>query len=93
MARFNLNGFLDNSRFEDFFARFTGGTSDHDHLNGIDERTMSCSEAAGDDDVAGMAGNDMLNGGSGDDKVWGGSGNDNLVRRHRQRSSGRRLRR
>ena len=23
MARFNLNGFLDNSRFEDFFARFT----------------------------------------------------------------------
>ena len=24
MARFNLNGFLDNSRFEDFFARFTG---------------------------------------------------------------------
>jgi Ca2+-binding RTX toxin-like protein len=34
MARFNLNGFLDNSRFEDFFARFGGGTSDHDHLNG-----------------------------------------------------------
>ena len=34
MARFNLNGFLDNSRFEDFFARFGGGSSDHDHLNG-----------------------------------------------------------
>jgi hypothetical protein len=28
MARFNLNGFLDNSRFEDFFARFTGGSAD-----------------------------------------------------------------
>ena len=23
MARFNLNSFLDNSRFEDFFARLT----------------------------------------------------------------------
>jgi len=25
MARFNLNVFLDNSRFEDFFLRFGGG--------------------------------------------------------------------
>ena len=24
MARFNLNSFLDNNRFEDFFARFGG---------------------------------------------------------------------
>ena len=30
MARFNLNGFLDNSRFEDFFANFGGGTSIED---------------------------------------------------------------
>ena len=34
MARFNLNRFLDDSRFEDFFAQFTGGGSGHDHLNG-----------------------------------------------------------
>ena len=34
MARFNLNGLFNNDRFEDFFARFTGGGSDHDHMNG-----------------------------------------------------------
>ena len=34
MARFNLNGFLDNSRFEDFFAKFGGGTSGQDQMNG-----------------------------------------------------------
>ena len=29
MARFNLNSFLNNDRFEDFFAQFTGGGSGH----------------------------------------------------------------
>ena len=77
MARFNLNGFLDNSRFEDFFARFGGGSSDHDHLNGTTGSNILFGGAK-EDTLAGMAGNDMLNGGSGDDKVWGGSGNDNL---------------
>ena len=77
MARFNLNGFLDNSRFEDFFARFGGGSSDHDHLNGTTGGNTLFGGAS-DDTLAGMAGNDTLNGGSGDDKVWGGSGNDNL---------------
>jgi Ca2+-binding RTX toxin-like protein len=77
MARFNLNGFLDNSRFEDFIARFTGGTSGHDHLNGSTSGNTLFG-GSGDDDVSGMAGNDMLNGGTGADKLWGGSGNDNL---------------
>src|SRR5256714_5540535 len=77
MARFNLNGFLDNSRFEDFFARFTGGSSGHDHLNGTTGGNALFG-GSGDDDVSGMAGNDTLNGGSGADKIWGGSGNDNL---------------
>ena len=77
MARFNLNGFLDNSRFEDFFARFGGGSSDHDHLNGTTSNNTLFGGAK-EDTLAGMAGNDTLNGGSGDDKVWGGSGNDNL---------------
>ena len=77
MARFNLNGFLDNSRFEDLIARFTGGSSGHDHLNGTTGGNALFA-GAGDDDVAGMAGNDTLNGGSGADKLWGGSGNDNL---------------
>ena len=78
MARFNLNGFLDNSLFEDFFARFTGGSSGHDHLNGTTGGNTLFG-GSGDDAVSGMAGNDTLNGGSGDDKVWGGSGNDNLA--------------
>ena len=77
MARFNLNGFLDNSRFEDFFARFGGGSSDHDHLNGT-TGSNTLFGGAKEDTLAGMAGNDTLNGGSGADKVWGGSGNDNL---------------
>jgi Ca2+-binding RTX toxin-like protein len=77
MARFNLNGFLDNSRFEDFFARFGGGSSDHDHLNGTTGNNV-LSGGAKEDTLAGMAGSDMLNGGSGADKLWGGSGNDNL---------------
>jgi Ca2+-binding RTX toxin-like protein len=77
MARFTLNGFLDNSRFEDFIARFTGGTSGHDHLNGSTSGNTLFG-GSGDDDVSGMAGNDMLNGGTGADKLWGGSGNDNL---------------
>jgi Ca2+-binding RTX toxin-like protein len=77
MARFNLNGFLDNSRFEDFFARFTGGSADHDHLNGTTGNNTLFAGAKADT-LAGMAGNDMLNAGSGDDKVWGGSGNDKL---------------
>src|SRR3954469_2324903 len=77
MARFNLNGFLDNSRFEDLLARFTGGSSGHDHLNGTTGGNALFG-GSGDDDVAGMAGNDTLNGGSGADKIWGGSGNHNL---------------
>ena len=77
MARFNLNGFLDNSRFEDFFARFGGGTAGHDHLNGSTSGNTLFG-GRGDDDVSGMAGNDTLSGGSGADKLWGGSGNDNL---------------
>src|SRR6185312_10781727 len=77
MARFNLNGFLDNSRFEDFLARFTGGSSDHDHMNGTTSNNVLFGGAK-EDTLAGMAGNDTLNGGSGADKVWGGSGNDNL---------------
>jgi Ca2+-binding RTX toxin-like protein len=77
MARFNLNRFFDNDRFEDFFARFGGGSSDHDHLNGTTgSNTLFGGGKA--DTLAGMAGSDTLNGGSGDDKVWGGSGNDSL---------------
>src|SRR5829696_2065151 len=78
MARFNLNGFLDNSRFEDFFAKFGGGSADHDHLNGTTGGNTLFGGAK-EDTLAGMAGNDMLNGGSGADKLWGGSGNDNLA--------------
>jgi Ca2+-binding RTX toxin-like protein len=78
MARFNLNGFLDNSRFEDFFARFGGGSADHDHLNGTTSNNTLFGGAS-EDTLAGMAGNDTLNGGSGADKLWGGSGNDNLA--------------
>lgn len=78
MARFNLNGFLDNSRFEDFFAKFGGGSADHDHLNGTTGGNVLFGGAK-EDTLAGMAGNDMLNGGSGADKLWGGSGNDNLA--------------
>jgi len=77
MARFNLNSFLNNDRFEDFFAMFTGGSSGHDHLNGTTGGNVLFSGGSADT-VAGMAGNDTLNSGSGDDKVWGGSGNDNL---------------
>src|SRR6185312_13696259 len=77
MARFNLNSFFNNDRFEDFFARFGGGSSDHDHLNGTTSNNTLFGGAR-EDTLAGMAGNDTLNGGSGADKVWGGSGNDNL---------------
>src|SRR6476469_9735026 len=77
MARFNLNGFLDNNRFEDFFAKVGGGTAGHDHLNGSTSGNMLMG-GRGDDDVSGMAGNDTLSGGSGADKLWGGSGNDSL---------------
>src|SRR6266581_1777895 len=66
MARFNLNGFLDNSRFEDFFARFGGGTADHDHLNGTTSNNTLFGGAS-DDTLAGMAGNDTLTGGAGGD--------------------------
>ena len=92
MARFNLNSFFNNDRFEDFFARFGGGSSDHDHLNGTTGNNTLFGGGR-EDTLAGMAGNDTLNGGSGADKVWGGSGNDNLVRRLRQRPSRRWLRR
>ena len=78
MARFNLNGFLDNSRFEDMIARYTGGSSGHDDLTGTTGGNALFA-GGGDDNVAGMAGNDTINGGSGADNLWGGSGNDNLA--------------
>jgi hypothetical protein len=66
MARFNLNRFADDGRFEDFFARFTGGSADHDHLNGTTGgNTLYAGK--GDDDVSGMAGNDTLSAGAGND--------------------------
>ena len=87
MSRFHHSGhsgfqnledmLMNNSAFQDFFASMTGGTSDHDHLNGTDTGNVLFS-GRGDDDVAGKAGNDMLNGGSGNDMIWGGSGNDDL---------------
>jgi Ca2+-binding RTX toxin-like protein len=77
MARFNLNDLLNDSRFEDFFAMLTGGSSGHDHMNGTTGGNVLFAGGS-NDTVAGMAGNDMLNGGSGNDKVWGGSGNDQL---------------
>src|SRR5215208_1787644 len=73
MARFNLNGFLDNSRFEDFFAKFGGGTADHDHVNGTTSSNYMAG-GRGDDALSGMAGNDTLSGGSGAAAHWGGSG-------------------
>jgi Ca2+-binding RTX toxin-like protein len=77
MARFNLNGLFGNDRFEDFLARFGGGSSGHDHLNGTTGGNY-LSGGAGEDALSGMAGSDTLNGGTGADKLWGGSGNDSL---------------
>jgi Ca2+-binding RTX toxin-like protein len=76
MSRF-WGWLLNNSRFEDLFARITGGTADHDHLN-CNAGNNILFAGRGADAVAGMAGNDTLDGGSGDDKIWGGSGNDRL---------------
>jgi Ca2+-binding RTX toxin-like protein len=80
MARFNLNSFFNNDRFEDFFARFGGGSSDHDHLNGTTSNNTLFGGAR-EDTLAGMAGNDTLNGGSGADRMDGGTGNDTLLSR------------
>jgi Ca2+-binding RTX toxin-like protein len=78
MARFNMmDRLLHDSRFEDFFASFTGGSSGHDHLNGTTTDNTLFS-GRGDDDVTGGAGRDTLDGGSGNDMIWGGSGNDRL---------------
>jgi Ca2+-binding RTX toxin-like protein len=77
MARFNFNRFFEDSRFEDFFAWLSGGSSGHDHLNGSTSGNY-LNGGGGDDAVSGMAGNDTLSGGSGADKLWGGSGNDSL---------------
>jgi Ca2+-binding RTX toxin-like protein len=78
MARFNLMDLLlHNSRLEDFFASWTGGSAEHDHLNGT-QVSNTLFAGRGDDEVAGKAGNDMLDGGSGNDDIWGGSGNDRL---------------
>ena len=76
MPRFNFLS-LFNNRFEDFLAQLTGGSADHDHLNGTAGNNILFAGGA-DDSVAGKAGNDMLNGGTGNDKIWGGSGNDLL---------------
>src|SRR5689334_12142774 len=78
MARFNLNSFFNNDRFEDFFARFTGGSSGHDHLNGTTGGNTLLA-GRGDDAVSGMAGNDTLNGGSGNDILVGGFGADRMT--------------
>lgn len=77
MPRFNLSNLFNNDRFEDVFARFTGGGSNQDQMNGTTANNTMFGGAR-EDSLAGMAGNDMLNGGSGADKVWGGSGNDSL---------------
>src|SRR5258707_9857845 len=78
MPRFNMmDRLLHDSRFEDFLASWTGGSSDHDHLNGTTSGNVLFAGGS-NDTVAGMAGNDMLDRGTGDDKVWGGSGNDRL---------------
>jgi Ca2+-binding RTX toxin-like protein len=77
MPRFNLASFFNNSRFEDFFASMTGGSSGHDHLNGTTANNVQFA-GRGDDTIAGMQGNDTLDGGSGSDTLWGGSGNDRL---------------
>ena len=69
--------FNNNSRFEDFLATLTGGSADHDHMNGTASGNMLFAGRSADS-VAGMAGNDTLDGGAGNDKVWGGSGNDRL---------------
>jgi Ca2+-binding RTX toxin-like protein len=73
----NFQNLFDSGFLDDFLAQFTGGSADHDHLNGTTSGNTLFS-GRGDDDVTGMAGNDMLNGGSGADKMWGGSGNDQL---------------
>lgn len=80
MARHNFlsfGGIFENTRFQDFFASMTGGSADHDHLNGTQAGNVLFAGGS-NDTVAGMAGNDTLSGGTGDDKVWGGSGNDLL---------------
>jgi len=79
MPRFSMLEHLlrNDSAFADFLASLTGGTAEHDHLNGTSSGNMLFT-GGGDDAAAGMAGNDMLNGGSGNDKVWGGSGNDDI---------------
>jgi hypothetical protein len=73
-----MDRLLHDSRFDDFLAMLTGGSSGHDHLNGTESGNVLFA-GRGADAVSGMAGNDMLSGGSGDDKIWGGSGNDQLT--------------
>jgi len=74
---FHWGWLFNNSRFGDFLASMTGGSAEHDHMNGTTGNNTLFAGASADA-VAGMAGNDTLDGGSGDDKVWGGSGNDRL---------------
>src|SRR3954454_13824375 len=73
----NFQHLFDSGFLDDFLAQFTGGSAQHDHLNGTESGNVLFSGRS-DDSVAGMAGNDTLNGGSGNDKIWGGSGNDQL---------------
>jgi Ca2+-binding RTX toxin-like protein len=72
-----MDRLLHDSHFEDFFAAWTGGSAEHDHLNGTSTGNVLFA-GGGEDEVAGKAGNDMLDGGSGNDDLWGGSGNDRL---------------
>ena len=52
----NFQNLFDSGFFDDFLAQFTGGSADHDHLNGTTSgNTLFAGKA--DDTVAGMAGN------------------------------------
>src|SRR5262245_62161467 len=54
MPRFNFWSLFNNNRFEDLFARLTGGSADHDHLNGTTGGNILFAGASADS-VAGMA--------------------------------------
>jgi Ca2+-binding RTX toxin-like protein len=56
-----MDRLLHDSRFDDFLAMLTGGSSGHDHLNGTESGNVLFA-GRGADAVSGMAGNDMLSG-------------------------------
>jgi len=83
-----MDRLLHDSRFEDFLALMTGGSSDHDHLNGTHERQCPVRRRE-QRHCRRMLENDMLDGGtrrrtrsgadSGNDRLSGGNGSDLLV--------------